>query len=224
MYSHTAMPPYATPYAGKRSIAFSRERDARICWLLDSHPVTADMLVRVGWFPGKNKALRRLSRLVRRRRIRLVGTVCQKPGRPENVYCRWTPKTDQMLHEVQLTQVCLRLDAARILRGPHVTDPDIRPDAEVWINGEVYYLEWDRGTMGYAQIVRHRFPKYERSRNLTLWVCPTPERLEGLRLRAARIRHVALFALAADALTSPHAEIWVDHRGEKAALPRQGEA
>src|SRR5947208_2090692 len=52
------------------------ERDARIRWLLDMHPVTAAMLVEIGWFPSKNKALRRLNRLVRRRRIRLVGTVC----------------------------------------------------------------------------------------------------------------------------------------------------
>ena len=32
--------------------------------------------VRIGWFPTKNKALKRLRRLVARKRIRLVGTVC----------------------------------------------------------------------------------------------------------------------------------------------------
>jgi hypothetical protein len=203
------------------SLAFSRERDARIGWLLESHPVTAAMLVRIGWFPSRNKALNRLNRLVRRKRIRLVGTVCGKVGRPENVYARWTPKVDQLLHEVQLTELCLRLDAASILRGPHVHDADIRPDAEVVINGETYYLEWDRGTMGYAQVVRHRFRKYERCRHLVLWVCPTVLRREGLRVRARGIRHVALFATAGDALVSPHGEIWVDYQGQWASLPRQ---
>jgi hypothetical protein len=203
------------------SLAFSRERDGRIGWLLDTHPVTAAMLVRIGWFPSRNKALKRLNRLVRRKRIRLVGTVCGRVGRPENVYARWTPKVDQLLHEVQLTELCLRMDAATILRGPHVNDADIRPDAQVWINGEVYYLEWDRGTMAYGQVVRQRFRKYEHCPRLALWVCPSETRREGLRSRAAAIRQTALFATSAEALTSPHGEIWLDYAGERAALPRQ---
>ncbi|MBW3608707.1 MAG: FCD domain-containing protein [Actinobacteria bacterium] len=59
------------------------------------------MLVGLGWFPSKNKALKRLGRLVKRGRIRLVGTVCRKPGRPEHVYCRWRPKHDQLLHAIE---------------------------------------------------------------------------------------------------------------------------
>src|SRR4051794_3329935 len=107
-------PPSALP-TPRHSIQFSRERDARISWLLDMHPVTAAMLVKIGWFPSKNKALKRLNRLLRRERLRLVGTVSQKVGRPEHVYCRWTPKVDHLLHEVQLTQLCFRLDAEQIL-------------------------------------------------------------------------------------------------------------
>src|SRR4051794_18918007 len=153
-------PPPALP-AHRRSLDFARARDARICWLLDMHPVTAAMLVRIGWFPSTTKALARLNRLVRRRRIRLVGTLGRGVGRPENVYCRWTPKVDQLLHEVQLTELCFRLHAEEIRRGPHVRNTGIRPDGEVRINGQLYYVEWDRGTMSYAQIVRHRFRKYE---------------------------------------------------------------
>src|SRR5947209_7491698 len=98
----------------RRSLAFARARDARIGWLLEMHPVTAAMLVQIGWFPSKNKALKRLRRLVAKKRIRLVGTVCGTIGRPEHVYCRWRPKADQLLHEVQLTEVCFRLDAGTI--------------------------------------------------------------------------------------------------------------
>ena len=209
--------------AHRRSNEFARERDARICWLLDMHPVTAAMLTRIGWFPSKNKALKRLNRLVKRRRIRLIGTVCQKLGRPEHVYCRWTPKIDHLLHEVQLTEMCFRLDAEKILRGPHVLDAFVRPDAEVWINNDVYYLEWDRGTMSYGQIMHHRFRKYEECQHLALWVCSTDMRRDGLRARAEKIRHVALFATAAVALTSPHRDIWMDYHGERVALPRQRE-
>src|SRR5262245_51320107 len=125
------IPPLSFP-GRQDSGTFGRQRDARVCWLLEMHPVTAVMLVRLGWFPTRNKALRRLHRLVLRRRVRLVGAVSRKAGRPENVYCSWRPKPDQLLHEVELTELCLRLDASKILRGPHVLDSEVRPDAEVW--------------------------------------------------------------------------------------------
>lgn len=222
-YDALPMPPPFAFTGPHRSRAFGRERDAQVCWLLEMHPVTAAMLVRIGWFPTKKKALQRLSHLVERRRIKLVGTVCRKAGRPENVYGRWSPKPDHLLHEVQLTEFCFRLDAEGILRGPHATDTDIRPDAEARINGEVVYIEWDRGTMSYGQIVRQRFSKYEWCRHLVLWVCPTVTRREGLRTRAERIRSVALFATADDALASPHRAIWLDYQGGTAHLPRHGE-
>src|SRR5207249_5675689 len=123
----------------------ARARDARVCWLLGTHPVAAALLVRLGWFPNRTKARKRLRRLVARKRIRLVGTVCRGAGRPEHVYCRYRPKADQLLHEVELTELCLRLDAGAILRGPGITDTARRPDAEVWIRGRRYYLELDRG-------------------------------------------------------------------------------
>ena len=204
----------------QRSIAFSRERDGQVCWLLDHHPVTAAMLASLGWFPSRGKALKRLRRLAARRRVRFAGTVSRKPGRPEHVYCRWRVKPDQLQHEIELTDVCLRLDVGRILREPHVTDLDVRPDAEVWINGRLYYLELDRGTMGYAQIER-RFRAYEGCPHLALWVCGSRERREGLRRRAGRVRTTALFATLTDVLATPHARIWHDHGGQTAALPRE---
>ncbi len=148
------------PRSCHRCIEFARERDARVCWLLDSHPVTAAMLVRLGWFPSRNKALKRLHRLAARERIRFAGSALRTGGRPEHVYCRWRPKPDQLLHEVELTELCLKLHAGRILRGPHVADRRVLPDAQVWINDVPYYLELDRGTMGYEQVVRDRFRKY----------------------------------------------------------------
>ena len=213
---------HATPPVGPRqSLALARVRDARIRWLLGLHPVTAAMLVSLGWFPTKQKALRRLGRLVERRRVRVVGTVSRKPGRPEHVYCRWQPKSDDLEHEVELTELCLRLDAATISRGPQTTDHDIRPDAEAWINGQVYYLELDCGTMGYAQIAR-RFRLYETFPQFVLWVCPTPERRDGLRTRAGAIRSAALFTTLPEALADPHSAIWLDYQGTRIALPRQG--
>lgn len=203
------------------NIAIARLRDAQICWLLDSHPVTAAMLIGPGWFLTKKKALKRLATLIKRRRIHLVGTVSRGIGRPEHVYCRWRPKPDQLVHEVLLSDLCFRLDAGRILRGPHGRNTEIWPDAEVCIRGQVYYLELDRGTMGYGQIAR-RFQKYEGCPHFVLWVCSSEERLEGMRRRAERIRATALFTTLEKARLSPHDAIWRDYGGGRVALPREG--
>ncbi len=210
------------PLAPRRHTnALARERDARIHWLLGLHPVTAAMLFRIGWFPTTNKALRRLNRLVEKGQLSLVGTVHRRTGRPEHVFCRWRPKADQLLHEVELTELCLRLDAGRIVRGTKVTDAFVRPDAEVWINGRVHYLELDRATTGSGKIERDRFLKYEGCPHLSLWVCPTEARRETLRARAAGVRAGALFTTMAEAMTSPHGPIWMDFDGGRAALPRE---
>jgi hypothetical protein len=200
---------------------FARSRDARVCWLLSHHPVTAAILAALGWFPSAAKASKRLRRLVGRRKIRLVGTVCRKPGRPEHVFCRSRPKSDHLLHEIELTELCLRLDAGRIVRNPAALNRQLRPDAEVWINGRHYYLENDRGTMGYAQIQR-RFRLYEATQDFVLWVCSTPDRCDAFRARAEGIRAIALFTTMAEALSDPHGPIWTDVAGGRASLPREG--
>jgi hypothetical protein len=203
------------------SIAVSRARDRLVEWLLGLHPATAAMLVSVGLFPTKGKALRRLNRLAAKGRVRFVGTVRRKAGRPEHVFCKWLPKADDLRHEVELTDLCLRLDAGQILRGPDVTDQAIRPDAEARINGRLYYVELDRGTMGYRQMER-RLRLYEGCTDFVLWVCPTRDRRDELRARAGRIRGIALFATFAEATASPHAPVWIDVGGAVGALPRQG--
>jgi hypothetical protein len=128
---------------------------------------------------------------------------------------------DNLLHEVQLTELFLKLHVARILRGPQVSNRTFRPDAEVWVNGRCHLLELDRSTMGYAQI-EGRFRAYEDCPHLSLWVCLTEARREGLRSRAERLRHSALFTTLAEALADPHGPIWIDYHGGRAALPREG--
>src|SRR5262249_2644173 len=82
------------------------------------------------------------------------------------------------------------------------TDKEIRSDAEVLINGQPYYLELDRGTMSYAQIGR-RFRVYEGCPHLSLWVCSSAERRDGMRQRAGILRSTALFTTLAEAIASP---------------------
>ncbi len=209
--------------AGRSSNAVARRRDALLRWLLLRHPATAGMLVQVGLFPSRKKASRRLQKLRQRGEVRLLGIVALKDGRPEHVYARGRWKADNLLHEVQLTRVCLKIDADAIRRGAGETDARLRPDAELLIGGQRYLLELDCGTIAYEVIVTRRFLPYRSSPDLVLWVCPTESRMEGLRRRAEAIRDVALFTTLDQALRNPHAPIWVDYDGERAALPRGGQ-
>lgn len=209
-------PPVPAP---QESAAFARVRDAWVTALLDQHPVTAELLATLGWFPTRRKALKRLSRLAARGRVRLVGTVAPRAGRPQHVYSRWRVKADALAHEVLLTRVCLKLHATRVLRGPRVTHRDVRADAEVWVGGRLLFLELDRGTMSHAQLGR-RYAVYAGRPEFVLWVCSTAERRDGMRARAEAIRSTALFATLADAVADPHAAVWLDFSGRAVALPR----
>jgi len=205
------------------SNAFARLREAQILWLLERHPVTADMLVSIRLFASKARASKRLKRLVEKKQLRLAGTVSFKDGRPEHVYCRcrWV-KADNLLHEVQISQVCFKTHADEVRRGPEEVDRALLPDAELVIGGRRCLLELDLGTMSYEAVVTTRFAKYRACPDLVLWVCATPARMEGLRSRAADIRPTALFTTLDLALRDPHAAIWKDFDGETAALPRGG--
>jgi hypothetical protein len=216
-----------THTAGQESSnTFARQRDAILLRLLSHHPATAEMLASIGFFPNRKKARKRLRCLCLRGKLRCLGSVSLKNGRPEHVYGRRTVKGDNLLHEVHLTRVCLRIQAAEVRRGYGEVDSSLLPDAELVINGERYCLELDCGTMSVRDIVHRRFVKYRTSRDLVLWVCPDERRMETLRCHAGILRETALFTTLDQALADPHAAIWIDCDGERAALPRnvrQGE-
>lgn len=205
----------------RSSNALAKARDARILWLLERHPVTAGMLVEIGFFRSKSRASKRLRRLVSKKRLRLVGTVTLQEGRPQHVYCRGSRvKGDNLLHEVQLSRLCFKIHADTVRRGVEEVDRYLRPDAELVIGGRRFLLEFDRGTMSYEDIVRRRFDKYRSCNDIVLWVCSTDTRMQGLRQRSKTIREIALFTTLEAALRNPHAPVWTDFDGAKAALPK----
>jgi hypothetical protein len=205
------------------SNAFARERDRKVLWLLERHPATAGILVQIGLFPSRKKASKRLARLAKRKQLRCLGTAQIRGGRPEHVYGHGWWKGDNLVHEVQLTRVCLKIDAEEIRRGPGDVDPFLWPDAELVFGGRRYCLELDCGTMSPTAIVRKRFARYRTCRDTTLWVCPSATRVERLRRHAAMVRATALFTTLDQALSNPHAPIWVDFEGTTTALPRNSQ-
>jgi hypothetical protein len=202
------------------SNALARKRDAGLLWLLAKHPATAGMLAGIQLFPTAKKATRRLKRLMQKGLVRRLGTVSLGVGRPEHVYARGRWKTDNLLHEVQLSRVCFKIHAEEVRRGTAEVDSYLRPDAELLIAGERYFLEMDCGTMSTPDIVQTRFVKYRNAPEFVLWVCPSVADMEARQRRAEIIRSTALFTTLDLALRDPHAPIWVDFTGDRAALPR----
>ena len=207
-----------SPHRPEESAAYCLIRDETVASLINTHPVTAALLVERGLFPTRKKARERLRVLTRQKRIHRVGVIWRKAGSPENVYCLWRPKSDQLPHEVELSALCLRLSATTVRRGPGVKDRTVRPDAEVQINDDLFYLELDRGSMRIDQI-EERLAKYRGCPHMALWVCPNQKRLEAVRRAANAVVRDALFTTFDEALADPHAEIWQDFNGERTFLP-----
>lgn len=205
----------------QESLRYSRTRDQQILWLLQNHPITARELVSLGWFPQVAKARKRLRRLAMRRKILCVGSVQRKLGRPELVYSKTRIKSDDLLHEVELSELCLRLNVDQIERGSEIQRSYYRPDAQLTLSGKVLYLEYDRGTMSAKQL-EQRFQKYRDCQTFCLWVCQTPSRVELLRKLATPIRISGLFTTKAELMHDPHGRIWIDSEGNRASLPQSG--
>ena len=129
--------------------------------------------------------------------MKLVGSVqLNRTGRPEDVYCCYRPKADQLLHEVLVTGELIRFPFAEVARGKNV-DQVLRPDFTLCLDDFSIHGELDRATEGYRQ-ARDRMHVYTERREFVLWVAPTVARMEGLRKRAACIRSHALFKVVGE--------------------------
>jgi len=120
-----------------------------------------------------------------------IDTVCRKHGHPELVYCCWGDRlSQQLLHEIELTELCLRIHAGEIRRGARARS--MRGSVPMQNSSSTASdssRSTTRGTMGIAQI-QERFSLYEGCPDLVLWVCPTEARCSSpARARAAAAGH-----------------------------------
>ena len=179
------------------------------------HPCTAAHFTDL--FASTSAAYRSVARLRKRGKIRPVGTVMLKDsGRPLVVYCNtWQPK--DLRHEVLLTDFLLLYPQAIVRRG-YAVDETIRPDAELTFGSRRLLVELDTGEMTHRQ-VQQRWSVYRGVEDLLLVVTCSPTRLENLRRTCEAVANIALFTTLDQAKPSPFGEIWIDHFGNKAALP-----
>ena len=148
---------------------------------------------------------RRLQKLRKRKRIKLVGTVQFDEGRPLDVYFIGNIKTDLLYHETRLTEFLFRI-GGRCARGQDV-DPDLLPDATLWLDGKTLQIELDTGDVPYKRVL-DRYEVYAGHETDVLWIAPTETRMEGLRQRSSIIADKAMFTTYDKCLSE-----WVDAQG-----------
>lgn len=192
-----------------------RERDAALFSLARRHVITMRHIFPL--FPSRQTAYRRVKRLLKIKQLRKVGELMlQDTGPPESVFCTgWKPKYDQLYHEVMLTNFLLHYDdAAEIVRGWYV-DRTLRPDAEVTLNKQLYYIELDTGSMTMGQ-VRRRQRVYRSTEDIILYVTlGTQRRMQNLMNASELIENRALFTTLEQIETEgPAGKVWLSRSGE----------
>lgn len=192
------------------------EQRARAVELADAHVCVARHFRPL--FPSRATAYREIARLHKERRLRVVGHVVMgAAGHPERVYCnRWKPKSDQLRHDILLTDFLLCYPEARVVRGWEV-DPRLRPDATMSLDGQDFHIELDTGSESYRK-VRERQTVYAGVKELVLYVTQSDRRLEGLLRQSEAIKEMALFTTLRQVLAEPHGDIWRDWFGNRTGI------
>lgn len=138
-------------------------------------------------------------------------------GRPERVYCNgWKPKPDQLRHELLLTDFLLCYPEADVLRG-WLVNKRIRPDAEMMLQGRLFYVELDTGHQSYSQ-VRRRQRVYAGVEELLLYVTLKQSRKAGLIRASKSVSSIALFTTLAQVQTDPCGAIWESCSGRVGSI------
>ena len=171
-----------------------RGRDRRIVASVLIHPRTTQQIFeKVGdIIPRKDSLCRRLNRLRRKGRIRHQGTIqLNDVGRPTDWYCSWNVPRGTELHELELTDVCDKIEGewrrGRLLTADVTAerrrreeqakaagaDPKsvklIWPDAILLRSGTKYYVEYDSGEQRETQLTE-KFLAYEKCEHALLFI------------------------------------------------------
>lgn len=202
-------------------------RNKRVLELLRITPMTASMLVWLKVFPSLKVARRRLRRLFEQQKIKRGFVQLKETGRPEYLYSTKTIKADWAEHNAELSFFLLPfIDIVEVLTGGDV-DPELLPDAT--LRGQFHdakgqrertiYVERDRETESYKQVVDRWEKAYVGKDDLVLWVCDSESRKKGLLARAERVANVLLVATYQDATERTWEPVWWTYGGMAKRIP-----
>lgn len=138
-------------------------------------------------------------------------------GRPQTVIANtWRPKPDQFRHDILLTDFLLCYPDAEIVRGPAV-DKHIRADAEMIMNGHMFFVELDTGSEPYSKVER-RQNSYRAVTDFLLYVTLSERRMQGLVKHSERVKNIAMFTTLDAVLRAPNGQIWTDGFGIRGSI------
>jgi hypothetical protein len=144
------------------------------------HPVTVRQIQHLGGFDKYAQAAVWTYTKRGQEILTHIGTMkndCQT-GRSVDVYCNgWQPKKDNLRHEVRGTDFCLLYPDATFRRGYHVGE--FRPDVEMELNGQLYLIEIDCGSMTRPQVQR-RWQKYRKVETGTVLIVAVSNPRRGI--------------------------------------------
>ncbi len=186
---------------------------------MDLGPVKEPDFIRLGFFPSKSTACRRLNKLRRRRRAREIGKLHLDAlyDHAHVYWCNRPLKFDNREHEAYVMEVVLAYWPSPARTGYDV-DPDIRPDATIEIGGELYHVELDTGSMSRAQ-VQARMKLYEGCKDTVLVVSLSAARMERMR-QWCGLGEVGFFSTIQQVVRDPYGDVWLDHAGGRAGINR----
>lgn len=137
-------------------------------------------------------------------------------GKTEKQWARWNVPVHKAQHESDVMEILLRIRAQNVVRGWEVDEYE--SDAILTINGDRYYLEVDRGTIGYRELIS-RMHRYATCPADVLWVFSTATRRDAAMRRTKGIPCEFWFSTFDQVVFNPHAEgIWLSRDGHTSTL------
>lgn len=115
-----------------------------------------------------------------------------------------------------VTDFLLCYPDVEFIRGYDV-DPRIRPDAELTIGGQRFFVELDTGEQSYRQIAS-RQRCYAGIKDLLLYVTLSEKRMARLIRHSHAVHAIALFTTLEQVQHDACGEIWTDWTGGKVSL------
>ena len=165
-------------------------------------------------FPSLAKAYQRIARLRKKGEVKHIGTAQIHPyGRPADLYFNARcPPCDKFTHEYHLTTFALLYTDAEWKRV-YETDRRLKPDGEMTIGTNHYWVELDTGSVRDHKKIQKRFAAYEAEIDPVLWVCLRRNRMHKLIEQCKYNR--MFFATLSDATADPFGSIWIDRHGDR---------
>lgn len=194
-----------------------REREEYILKLASIHPIIRKHVE--GCFPSKAACYKKIQKLVRQKKLRRVGTVMMNDsGRAEDVFCNWTPALNQLRHDLLTTDFALCYPQATFVRGWKHINRKYRADAEMTLDGTLYFFEMDTGSEGYDKVRQRQRAYASVGEAFVLYVTLSERRLKRLIRESEAIKEVGLFTTLERVMAEPGGVIWEDWFGNWAAI------